>query len=460
MFEIGSKIWHTVEQINIRLTMKGSDMSLWRKVVVCLCVLFGVSGALAELRIDVTGAVSEPLPIAIPYFSGSGPAAEMTDIITADLERSGLFRLVNREAYIQQITGANDRPRFADWQAVQAHALLHGQVEQGLDGQMKVSFRLWDVFAQRPMEAKVMAADPAAWRKLAHIVADTVYERITGETGYFDSQIVFVSESGDQKHRVKRLAVMDQDGAGFKYLSDGKEMALTPRFSPNMQKIAYFSYKNGDPKVYLMDLQTGETELVGRFDGMSFAPRFSPDGTQLVMSLARQGNSDIYLYDLRTRTQKRLTNHPAIDTTPSFSPDGKKLVFSSDRSGNQQLYLMDKDGSGVKRISFGEGTYATPVWSPRGDYIAFTKIKAGQFHIGVMRPDGSGERLIANGFLVEGPTWAPNGRVLAFFKQIPWDQRGKNGGVRLYSIDVTGHNEQVFETPEDGSSPAWSPLLH
>ena len=438
-------------------------MSFWQKAIICFGLIWGI-GAQAELRIDVSGAMSEPLPIAVPYFAGGETVTEManniTDIITSDLERSGLFRLVQREAYIQQINGANERPRFPDWQAIQAHALLHGQVEQDENGQVKVSFRLWDVFAQKPMEAKVMASEAGAWRKLAHMVADTVYERITGETGYFDSQIVFVSESGEQKKRTKRLAIMDQDGAHFKYLSDGKEMALTPRFSPNMQKIAYFSYKNGDPKVYLMDLQSGETELVGRFDGMSFAPRFSPDGTQLLMSLAKNGNSDIFLYDLRTKAQKRLTNHPAIDTTPSFSPDGQKIVFSSDRGGNQQLYIMNKDGSGVKRISFGEGTYATPVWSPRGDYIAFTKIKAGLFNIGLMRPDGSAERLVADGFLVEGPTWSPNGRVLAFFKQIPWDQRGKNGGVRLYSIDVTGHNEQVFNTPEDGASPAWSPLLH
>lgn len=438
-------------------------MSFLRKAIVCLCLLLG-SGAQAELRIDISGAMSEPLPIAIPYFTGTETtndiAQNITDTITADLERSGLFRLVDRAAYIQQINGANERPHFADWQAVQAHALLHGQVEQDELGQVKVSFRLWDVFAQKPMDAKVMSSETFAWRKLAHMVADMVYERITGETGYFDSQIVFVSESGDQKKRIKRLAIMDQDGENFRYLSDGKEMALTPRFSPNMQKIAYFSYKNGDPKVYLMDLQTGITELVGRFDGMSFAPRFSPDGTQLIMSLAKNGNSDVFLYDLRTKEQKRLTNHPAIDTTPSFSPDGQKIVFSSDRGGNQQLYIMNKDGGSVKRISFGEGTYATPVWSPRGDYIAFTKIKAGLFHIGLMRPDGTGERLIANGFLVEGPTWAPNGRVLSFFKQIPWDRRGKNGGVRLYSIDVTGHNEQILETSEDGSSPAWSPLLH
>ena len=435
-------------------------MSYLNRLLGLILVLTVSFSATAELKIDVSGAVSEPTPIAIPYFTGSDQAREITDIIAHDLERSGLFRLVNRDAYIQNITGINTRPTFTDWQSIKAQALLYGTVSQTEDGRIRVSYRLWDVFAQHQIDAKSLTSDADTNRKMAHMIADSVYERITGESGYFDTQIVFVSESGRQDKRTKRLAIMDQDGANFRYLTDGKEMALTPRFSPTLQKIAYFSYKGGNPRVYLMDLRTGQTELVGQFQGMSFAPRFSPDATKLIMSLAYRGNSDIYVYDLRTREQKRLTTHPAIDTSPSYSPDGKRIVFNSDRSGNQQLYIMDADGDNVKRISFGEGSYATPVWSPRGDYIAFTKIKDGIFHIGVMRPDGSGERLITNGFLVEGPSWAPNGRVLTFFKQTPWDDSGRNGGTRIYSIDLTGHNEQVFDTPQDASGPAWSPLLH
>ena len=436
-------------------------MSFIRKIVILIVGIFCVYSARAELKIDISGAVSEPIPVAIPYFGGDpGLAEEITDIVVADLERTGLFRLVNRDAYIQHLKDVNTRPQFPDWQAIKAHALLNGEVSETPDGSLKVSYRLWDIFSQNQMDAKALTTDLNAKRKIAHMIADSVYERITGEKGYFDTQIVFVSEKGRQNNRTKRLAIMDQDGANFRYLSNGKEMTLTPRFSPNMQKIAYLSYKNGNPKVYLMDIQTGETELVGQFNGMSFAPRFSPDGSKLIMSLAIHGNSDIYTYDLKTKQMKRLTTHPAIDTSPSYSSDGKKIVFNSDRSGNQQIYIMDLDGENVKRISFGEGSYATPVWSPRGDYIAFTKIKEGIFHIGVMRPDGTGERLITNGFMVEAPSWAPNGRVLSYFKQTPWDKNGKNGGVRLYSIDITGYNEQLLSTPEDGSSPAWSPLLH
>ena len=430
-----------------------------------LLLFFCAAPAAAELRIDVTGAQSEPTPIAFPEIAAASPAvqaiaSDMARVIESDLVRSGLFRIVNRDAYIQHLPSVNERPRFADWQAIKAHALIQAQLDETPEGHIKISFRLWDVFAQNQMEDRVLSTTPEGWRKLAHRVADILYSRITGETGYFDTKIVFISESGNQRKRTKRLAVMDSDGANLRYLTDGADMVLTPRFSPNMKEIVYFSYKDGAPRVYIMDLATNTSRLIGQFKGMTFAPRFSPDGRKLIISLATRGNSDIYLYDLATDKTTQLTNNPAIDTSPSFAPDGGKIVFSSDRSGRQQLYVMDADGGNVKRISFGEGTYATPVWSPRGDYIAFTKIKDGQFHIGLMRPDGSGERLIVNGWAVEAPSWAPNGRVLSYFRQEPWDERGNGGKTKIYTIDVTGYHEQIIPTPLDASSPAWSPLLH
>ncbi|MDD3669080.1 MAG: Tol-Pal system beta propeller repeat protein TolB [Alphaproteobacteria bacterium] len=428
-------------------------------------VFFFALPAAAELRIDVTGARSEPTPVAFPDIGAYTPetqaiAADMARVIESDLVRSGLFRIVNRDAYIQHLASVSDRPRFADWQAIKAHALIQAQLDAMPDGAIRISFRLWDVFMQQQMEDRVLSTAPDGWRKLAHRVADIVYSRITGETGYFDTKVAFISETGNQRKRTKRLAVMDSDGANVRYLTDGADMVLTPRFSPNMREIAYFSYKGGQPRVYIMDLATNASRLVGQFAGMTFAPRFSPDGRKLIMSLATRGNSDIYLHDLATGQTTQLTNNPAIDTSPSFAPDGKKIVFNSDRSGRQQLYVMDADGGNVRRISFGEGSYATPVWSPRGDYIAFTKIKDGQFHIGLMRPDGAGERLIVNGWAVEAPSWAPNGRVLSFFRQEPWDERGAGGRTKIYTIDVTGYHEQLIPTPQDASSPAWSPLLH
>ena len=393
-----------------------------KKLIVFILGIMISFSAKAELKIDISGAHSDPIPIAVADFEGTSYGEDIRQVIVQDLEQSGLFRINQR---------------------------------------LRVSFRLWDVFAGQSMEAKALTLPVKDWRRLAHMIADMVYSRVTGESGYFDTQVVYVAESGPLKKRVKRLAVMDQDGANHRYLTDGKSMVLTPRFSPNMQKIAYMSFKGGKPQIYIMDLGSGNEAYLGTFPGMTFAPRFSPDSNELLLSLAQNGNSEIYLYSLKDGRKIRLTNHPAIDTSPSFSPDGRQIVFNSDRSGSQQLYVMDRDGKNVKRISFGtKGTYATPVWSPRGDYIAFTKIQRGTFYIGVMRPDGSGERLITQGFLVEGPTWAPNGRVLMYFKQLPYTRDGERGQTGLYSIDMTGHNERFIRTPVEASDPAWSPLLH
>ena len=349
------------------------------------------------------------------------------------------------------------RPNFVNWKPLNAQALVVGETKLLADGQLRTDFRLWDVFAEQPMTGLSLSTSQSNWRRVAHIIADAIYERVTGERGYFDTRIVYISETGPAKHRIKRLSIMDQDGANHRFLSDGKTLVLTPRFSPTQQEITYLAYYNNKPRVYLFNIDTGEQEILGDFPGMTFAPRFSPDGNDVIMSLAENGNSDIYVMDLRTRQVRRLTNNPAIDTAPSYSPEGRQVTFESDRGGSQQIYVMNADGSDQHRISFGNGRYGTPVWSPRGDLIAFTKITQGLFHIGVMAPDGSGERLLTKGFLVEGPTWAPNGRVIMFFKQERSDANGQGGSSRLYSIDLTGHNEREIMTPLDASDPAWSP---
>ena len=433
------------------------------KKIVLLFILFLSTLAQAELRINIEGAKSEPMPIAITDFSTNNPTnlgKLIPDVVRQDLLHSNLFRIIDPEAYIQKIDSLDTTPAFSDWQAIGAHALIHGHIDESLDGNIRVSFRIWDTYANQQLEAKMLTTSPESWRKVAHIIADTIYERLTGEKGYFDTKIAFISESGSPQNRQRRLAVMDQDGSNLRYLTNGKEAAMTPRFSPDMKQIVYMSYAAGRPQVRLIDTRTLAIKDLGIFEGMSFAPRFSPDGKSIVYALSKKGNADIYLQDLTTNKRTQLTTHPAIDTSPSFSPDGKKIVFNSDRSGRQQLYVMKSDGSDVQRISFGEGSYATPVWSPRGDYIAFTKIKGGTFYIGVMKPNGSGERLIAEGWLVEGPTWSPNGRLVSFWRQTPMDKKGKGQTAKLYSIDITGYYEQQIITPEDASDPAWSPLLH
>lgn len=418
----------------------------------------------AELSIDITGARSEPMAVALPEFSATGKdAAEMskkiTRVIESDLESSGLFRTLDSFAFIQNFKGIEDAPRFVDWQAISAEALIQGHVDYLSDKQIRISVRLWDVYAAQEMYSAALEIDSKGWRRVAHMIADAVYKRITGEEGYFDTRIVYIAETGSPLNRIKRLAIMDQDGENHQFLTDGINLVLTPRFSPNMQQITYMSYYNDTPRVYLFDIETGRQQLVGDFPGMTFAPRFSPDGLKLIMSMANNGISDIYEMNLKTRAVRQLTKGSAIDTSPSYSPDGKKIVFNSDRGGNQQLYVMDSDGKNVRRISFGQGRYATPVWSPRGDYIAFTKMVGGKFYIGVMFPDGKGERLVAEGYLVEAPTWSPNGRILMYFRQDAPNSNGIPGATRLYAVDITGYNERRLITPVDASDPAWSPLL-
>ena len=417
----------------------------------------------AELQIDVNGAMRDPMPIAFPEMAHNGfwlgqQASKIRDVVIADLERSGLFSVIPERSYIQELNDINEQPTFVDWKAINAQALVQSAISEADETHLKVEFRLWDVFAGAQLEGKSFTTTKANWRRIAHIIADAIYERLTGEKGYFDTRVVYVSETGPATNRTKRLAIMDQDGENHKFLTSASAMALTPRFSPNMQKVVYMSYSGETPRVYILDVESGRQELLGNFPGMTFAPRFSPDGKKVVLSYESGGKSNIYEMDLTTRRKKQLTFGNAIDTSPSYSPDGSQIVFNSDRAGSQQLYVMNADGSDVKRITYSGGRYATPVWSPRGDYIAFTKMAGGQFYIGVMFPDGSGERLLANGWLVEGPTWSPNGRVLMYFRQEPGSSRS-NAPVKLYSIDLTGYNERMMVTPGEGSDPAWSPLL-
>jgi TolB protein len=429
---------------------------------VLLGLATGAGPAAALVEIDVTRGTIQPLPIAIPAFVAGGTdlqlGADVALVIAADLKRSGLFQPLEPTTFIQASVDPNQVPRFGDWRIINAQALVTGAVTRQADGRLRAEFRLWDVFAGQQMTGQQFFTTPDNWRRVAHIIADAIYERLTGEKGYFDTRIVFVDETGPKDARVKRLAMMDQDGANVRYLTRGNDLVLTPRFSPSNQEITYMSYGgNQQPKVYLLNIETGQSELVGGFPGMTFAPRFAPDGQRVIMSLQQDGNANIYVMDLRSRRTTRLTDSAAIDTSPSYSPDGSQIVFESDRGGSQQLYIMGADGSNPQRITFGEGgSYSTPVWSPRGDLIAFTRRKAGQFAIGVIRPDGTSERILTESFHNEGPTWAPNGRVIMFFRDTP----GANGGPQLWAIDLSGYNEYRVPTPAFASDPAWSPLIN
>ena len=420
--------------------------------------------ALAQKRITITEGTIEPTPIAIANFTGidglpSTDGLLIAEIISNDLAGSGMFSPEVSAALIPPPADPSIRPDFAEWAPLGVKALLVGSATRDTNGMIEVVFILWDVVTEREIVAGEGEVSELGLRRISHQIADLVFESWTGDEGYFDTRIVYVEESGPANRRVKRLAIMDQDGHNHSYLTDGSSLVLTPRFSPMVQEIAYLDYFNDNPNVYLMNVSSGQSELLGTFPGMTFAPRFSFDGKKLIMSLAKSGLTDIFEMDLSTQSVTQLTKSPSIDTSPSYSPDGSRIVFNSDRSGTQQLYVMKADGRGVKRISFGEGRYATPVWSPRGDMIAFTKMYRGEFYIGVMNVDGTGERLLSRGFLVEAPTWAPNGRVLMYFKQNPTESDGSGGESFLYRIDITGFNERRMITPTFASDPAWSPRL-
>ena len=422
----------------------------------CLAIAGG-HDARAALEIDITQGRLEPQPIAIPGFATRGVdstiSANVTRVIRNNLQRSGLFLPIDI-AFAEAGLSVDDMPDFAALRPSGALFVVIGRLMGEADNQIRADFRLWDIISGEQLIGKRFFTGIDNWRRMAHIISDAIYERLTGEAGYFDSQIVFIEENGPRDNRAKRLAIMDQDGANLEYLTDGSELVLTPRFSPNGREIAYMAYSGSNPQVYLLNVETGEREIVGNFPGMTFAPRFSPDGDRILMSLQQGANANIFEMNLRSRETVRLTHGAAIDTSPSYAPDARHIVFESDRGGSQQLYVMRADGTQARRISFGPGRYSTPVWSPRGDLIAFTKMHEGRFMIGVIRPDGKGERILSEGYHNEGPSWSPNGRVLVFFRESP----GEQGGARLWTVDQTGYNELELATRQFASDPAWSPI--
>jgi TolB protein len=430
-----------------------------------LVMIFGAINSFAALDITISQGTTNPIPIAINDFATSDfterrLAEKITRVVQADLERCGFFKIVSPDAFIEEKKGVAHTPLFQVWRQINATVLLNGSVKQNDRNKYEISFILWDAYTEKDIAGEIYNIDERSWRRVAHKIADKIYERITGNLGYFDTKVAYISELPSSRQKIKRLAIMDQDGENHHYLTDGKSLVLTPRFSPKADKILYLSYANRKPRVYLKDLYTGREKMVGDFPGMSFAPRFAPSGEKAIMSVARGGATNILEIDLRSMRIKPLTNSvAAINTSPNFSPDGRKIVFNSDRGGSRQLYVMDSDGSDVKRISFSDGSYAAPVWSPKGDYIAFTKSVRGQgFYIGVMRPDGTGERIIAQGYLVESPSWAPNGRVVMYTKE-ERPNRGRPGKSKIYAIDITGNNEYELKTPHNASDPEWSKLL-
>ncbi len=432
--------------------------------LIFLAIFFATPNIVAD-TIDITRGNADPIPIAINEFSGHNHvdvknAEHIVKVIKNDLQNSGIFRPISHAAFIESKTGITHKPLFAAWQQINANLLVNGEVEKLDSGKLRVKFILWDTILETELVSETLELSETIWRRAAHKIADKIYKKITGYEGYFDTRIAYVSEKGPYIKRIKRIAIMDQDGENHQYLTDGSSLVLTPRFSPDGKKILYLSYKNRIPQVFMLDLASGKSSLVGNFPGMSFAPHFAPDGRSALMSIAKDGKTHIYEIDLNTKKKTQLTHGASIFTSPSYSPDGKEILLQSDKDGLRQLYIMDRTGSNIRRIT-GSGSYAEPTWSSNG-YIAFTKTSPnlGGFTIGVMKHDAmsdrTSERLIASGYLVESPSWASNGRMIVFAKAAKPQAHKINGLSRIYTIDFTGHNERIIPTPHDASDPDWS----
>lgn len=413
-----------------------------------------VSGTLddADIRIAVPHFVASN-PTDTPAGNSASLAKKIAVIIASDLQGSGLFEPVGPAGLREISEGEVRAPVYSYWTGKNADQLIQGFLQVGADGNFTIGCYLYDVTLGKEGSRLGFVVKPGEWRRAAHKCADAFYSRVTGEAPFFDSRIAYIAESGPKDKRSKQLAVMDSDGGNHEILTSGQATALTPRYSPNYRSILYLSYLDGNPRIYIYDVETKRQRLIYQSSNPTFAPRWSPDGQTILFSMAVGGNTDVYKVPVNSNVPVKLTSAPGIDVGGSFSPDGRQIVFESDRSGSQQIYVMNADGSNQRRISFGSGRYATPEWSPRGDLIAYTRI-TGDFRVGTMRPDGSGEQLLTNSWQDEAPTWAPNGRVIQFFRT-----EKNSGKTSIWQVDLTGKNERKLPTKLDGSDPAWGPVL-
>ncbi len=437
---------------------------MFRRILLAMLGVFLLLPAHAELKVDIVAGAADPISIAVQKFeTGDGvrnkDAAMMREVVENDLKRTGLFRIVNHDAFPEYVK-MHAMPNFKSWAAIKTQALVQTKLTAEPDNMYRLEFFVWDVNGREQIEAQSLVASRKSARRMAHIMADAIYERLTGEIGYFDTQIVFIAETGPIHNRTKRLAIMDQDGHGFRYLSDENTFVMSPHFSPNMQSIVFLSYHNDDPMVWSLDLDTGEQRRLGQFGGMNFAPRFSPDGSRVAISLVKNGITHIYEYNIETKELRQLTFGNSLNTSPSYSPDGKKMAFNSDRSGRQQIHVLDLETGAVERLTYGAGRYATPAWSPDGQFIAFTKMADDTFYVGIMDPRGRNEKILAGGWFMEAPSWAPGSRRVVYYET----ERHLDGIERIShirSVDITGQNIYDIELPDgiNGLEPTWSPRL-
>jgi TolB protein len=417
-------------------------------------MLAGAAPARAILSIEITQGSDAGLPIAVVPFGWNGPGKPpeaIADIVANDLVRSGRFVSLPREKFVS-FPARKEDVVYKEWRVIEAEALVIGTIAPAGGGRYHVQFRLFDVFKQAQLAGLQYTVDRTLLRTVAHQIADVIYEQLTGEPGAFNTRIAYVTreEAGEQRY-VYHLQIADSDGHNPRTIVRSVEPLLSPAWAPDGKRIAYGSFEDKRPKIYVQNLADGRRQVIAQFQGINGAPAWSPDGKRLALALSRSGDPELYVLELASGRLKRLTNDPAIDTEPAWSPDGRHIVFTSDRSGRPQIYRMPADGGKVERLTF-EGEYnSRPSYSPDGEMLTLVSANQGRFQVATLRLDTGAMQVLTDTRLDESPTFAPNGRIILYATQV-------GGRGVLASVSADGRVRQLYRLEQgDVREPAWSP---
>ncbi len=393
---------------------------------------------------------------------------EILGKVKRNLQSTDLFEVTQKPSNITAVAaGTVDDlsiekvPDFVKYSSLGVGMLLVIDANFNQTGDLEIKVRLWDVLDERQLFGKFYSSNRGNYKKMSALISDEIFKAATGEKkGHFDSKIAYIAESGGALKRMKRIVMMDFDGENLRYLTNGRDLVLTPTFAGKINgqrnEILFVRFFGEKPQIYSLDTDNALVRKVGSFRGTTFAPAANPANPDIIaFSVIDNGNSNIYQMNLATNQNTRLTSTRAIDTTPSYSPDGKYIAFSSDRSGSEQIYIMNNEGRDVRKITSDSGSYSKPMWSPDGKFIAFTKIKAGQFSIGIIDIDGRNEKNLESSYLIEGAKWSPNSRYLIYSKKT--GAYGKASVPKLYVTDVLTGFERQLPTPEGegATDPDW-----
>lgn len=433
--------------------MKNLKPVFFKNVLPVLVGVFVWCNAQAALEIEITQGVEKGIPIAVVPFEWRGtglPPHMVSDIIEADLKRSGRFDTISHGDFLSR-PHDHKQVNFKDWRLIKAEALVVGRIQQLGGDQYQVEFRVFDVFKSQQLGGFRYKVPGNSLRKLAHQISDIIYQKLTGDRGAFDTRIAYVTVERSSTKQRSLLRVADSDGYGPVTILESNEPILSPSWSPDGSRLAYVSFEKGRSMIFIQRLRDGQRELVSSFKGVNGAPAWSPDGRSLAVVSSREGNPEIYILDLQTKATRRLTNHLSIDTEPGFSPDGRHIVFTSDRSGRPQIYRMRADGSGVERLTF-EGSYnARASYSDDGKRLTLVTNQGRGYRIGVLQLTSRGLLVLTSSDLDESPSFAPNGAMILYATQ-----QGGNGVLSAVSAD--GRVKQVLRFQKgDVREPAWSP---